>query len=106
MTIKSFTSFFAKTGGQEEFKLPKSREGTILFQWKIIVTVFFIMMLLIFATSLLIYRDIGRGEFFSAAKVTASGGGPAALKRLEAVVDNFEKKIITFEQVRKNRTLS
>lgn len=106
MVIKFFTAFFGKTVSREEFRFPKSREQTVLFHWKIIVTTFFVMMLLIFATSLLIYRDIGRGEFFSVEKVVASGSSPAALKRLGSVVDNFEKKITTFEQVRKNRVSS
>ena len=63
------------------------------------------MTALVLGASFFVIQDISRGGFSPVAKVVVQGSDQVTLGRLEKLVSHFETKRVTFEQVRKTRTV-
>ena len=103
MMLKNLIRFGGKSS--PSYREPRTRGATTLFQWKILLGAFLLMTVFVSLSGFLIYREINSNEFFFGAETKVSNPEILKLSRLEAIVGYFENKKVTFEQVRKNRTV-
>ena len=81
----------------------RSFESKALLHWKLLLNIFFAMTILVLAASYFVHSDISSGDFSPVTKVVVPGSNQVTVERLEKLVNHFETKRMTFEQVRKNR---
>jgi hypothetical protein len=104
--FKNLIKFATFWKSKSEFYVGVSSETRVLTHWKILMTGFLAVTILVLVTSGWIYRDIGRGELFSATGSSTPQSSLLTKEVLDSTVDNFEAKSAAFEQVRKNRAIS
>jgi len=105
-TFQDISKFFTTKKAVAEFKVGMSRENRVLMQWKILMIGFLIMTLAVLSTSVWIYSDIGKGDFFSSTSSPALKSSLVTKEALDLMVSSFETKNAAFEQVRKNHAVS
>ena len=106
MTFKNFILKLTSRSGNALPQVQRSFEAKNLFHWRVLLIAFFVMTALVLTTSFFVHQDIGRGEFSPVTKIAVPGSGQVTSERLEKLIGYFEIKSVTFEQVRKNRTVT
>lgn len=101
--FKKFISRFTSGVKGGSVHVEYSSAGKTLVHWKVLLTTFFVMTLLVIVTSFFTRQDILNGEFSSVTNPVLPSAGQVTLEHLEKLVKHFETKSVTFEQVRKNR---
>ncbi|KKU68189.1 MAG: hypothetical protein UX89_C0006G0013 [Parcubacteria group bacterium GW2011_GWA2_47_16] len=91
--------------GAVRIKASRSFEARALRHWKLLLNTFFVMTLLVLATSFFVHRDISKGDFYPIRKEAVPESSQVTVERLEKLVSYFETKRVTFELMRKNHIL-
>lgn len=105
MMFQNFIIRFTSGASRKNLQGKHSLKKKTLFYWRILLTTFFVMTVLVLGASFFVIQDISRGGFSPVAKVVVQGSDQVTLGRLEKLVSHFETKRVTFEQVRKTRTV-
>ena len=104
--LKDVTKYVAFWKIGAGFKAVSPREVRALTHWKILMAGFLLMTLAILFTSVWIYRDIGRGEFFSSVGPVSPKTSLLTKDELDSLANDFETRRVTFEQVKSGRSTS
>lgn len=83
------------------------RLGTrALLHWKILVATSLVSVILVFASSYLIYQDVNQGDFVAPVNKVNTENTKAAAELLKKTADFFRTKSQEFNSLRQNRATS
>lgn len=79
---------------------PKSRFYLAMLHWQIIIIVFFVSMIAVSISSVLVYNEISEGELGREGVIKNSRSKFATVEQLQKTADSIDKKKDQFEKVR------